>query len=113
MEQKSGGGCYLGAGHEGTIIINRNAVIGEYSTISVGVVIGKEFRGAREGAPTIGDYVWIGANAVIVGNIKVGSDVLIAPNSYVNFDVSDHSIVIGNPGRIIRKENATQGYINI
>ena len=53
-----------------------------------------------------------GANAVIVGKINIGNNVLIAPNSYVNFDVPDNSIVIGNPGKIIHKDNATEGYIN-
>ena len=53
----------------------------------------------------------IGANAVIVGNITIGSDVLIAPPAYVNFDVPDHSIVIGNPARIIHRENATEDYV--
>ena len=38
------------------------------------------------------------------------NDVLIAQNSYVNFDVLDHSIVIGNPARVIHRENATVGY---
>ena len=37
---------------------------------------------------------------------------LIAPLSFVNFDVPDHSIVIGNPARVISKENATEGYID-
>ena len=55
--------------------------------------------------------MWIGPNATIVGKIKVGNDVLIGANSYVNFDVPDHSIVIGNPGKIISKENATEDYI--
>ena len=68
-------------------------------------------QGKRKGAPTIGNKVWIGPNATIVGKINVGNDVLIGANSYVNFDVPDHSIVLGNPGRIIRKENATQDYI--
>ena len=76
-----------------------------------GITIGVELRGKRKGAPTIGDRVWIGPNATIVGKISVGNDVLIGANSYVNFDVPDHSIVIGNPGRIICKENATEGYI--
>ena len=53
----------------------------------------------------------IGANAVIVGNITIGSDVLIAPLAYVNFDVPDHSIVIGNPGKIIPREDATADYV--
>ena len=37
---------------------------------------------------------------------------MIAPGAFVNFDVPCNSIVIGNPGRIISKENATLGYIN-
>ena len=55
--------------------------------------------------------MWIGTNAVIVGNVRIGSDVLIAPLSFVNFDVPDHSIVIGNPAKIISRENAVEGYI--
>ena len=54
----------------------------------------------------------MGVNSTIVGNITIGDDVLIAPNSYVNFDVPPHSIVIGNPGKIIHREKATQDYIN-
>ncbi len=37
---------------------------------------------------------------------------MIAPLTFVNFDVPDHSIVVGNPGKIISKPNATNGYIN-
>lgn len=105
-----GEGLYIG--HACGIIINPNAIIGKNVNIAQGVTIGQENRGKRKGTPTIGDKVWIGANAVIVGNIKIGNDVLIAPNSFVNFDVPDHSIVIGNPGKIIPKENATEGYVN-
>ena len=36
---------------------------------------------------------------------------LIAPGSYINFDVPDNSIVLGNPGKIIHKDNAIEGYI--
>ena len=41
----------------------------------------------------------------------MGNDVMIAPNTFVNFDVPDHSIVVGNPASTHQKENATQGYI--
>ena len=85
--------------------------IGKNVNIATGVTIGQENRGKRKGCPTIGDRVWIGTNAVLVGNINIGSDVLIAPLSYVNFDVPDHSIVLGNPARIISRENATASYI--
>lgn len=55
--------------------------------------------------------MFLGTNSIVVGKVKVGNDVLIAPGAYVNFDVPDHSIVIGNPEKIIPKENATEGYI--
>lgn len=104
-----GEGFYIG--HLGRVIIHPEAKLGKNINIGTGVTIGMENRGQRKGAPTISDNCWIGTNAVIVGNVKIGSDVLIAPLSYVNFDVPDHSIVVGNPGKIIPKENATAEYI--
>ena len=104
-----GEGFYIG--HLGRVIINPEAKLGKNINISTGVTIGVENRGKRKGAPIISDDCWIGTNAVIVGNVKIGSDVLIAPLSYVNFDVPDHSVVVGNPGRIIPRENATEEYI--
>lgn len=44
----------------------------------------QENRGVRQGTPVIGDCVWIGVNATIVGKIIIGDNVLIAPNSYAN-----------------------------
>ncbi len=105
-----GKGFYIG--HLSGIIINPKVIIGDNVNIAQGVTIGQENRGKRKGTPIIGNEVWIGANAVIVGKIKIGDNVLIAPNSYVNFDIPDNSIVIGNPGKIIYKENATEDYIN-
>ncbi len=107
---KIGEGFYIG--HTGRIIINPDAVIGKNVNIATGVTIGQENRGKRKGCPTIMDEVWIGTNAVIVGNITIGQDVLIAPLSYVNFDVPPHSIVVGNPAKILPRENATDGYID-
>lgn len=98
--------------HLGAIAIHNDVVLGNNVELLNGVTIGYERRGKRQGAPTIGNNVWIGSNAVIVGKVEVGSDILIAPGAFVNFDVPDHSIVIGNPGVIIRKENATKGYMD-
>ena len=106
---KIGKGFYIG--HCGRIIINHKVIIGKNCNIATGVTIGQENRGKREGCPTIGDSVWIGTNSVIVGNIKIGNDVLVAPLAYVNFNVPDHSIVIGNPATIIPRKNATEKYI--
>ena len=102
-------GFYIG--HSGRVIINPEAKIGKNVNVSTGVVIGYENRGKRKGAPTIEGNCWIGANSVIVGNVTIGEDVLIAPLTFVNFDVPPHSVVIGNPAKIISKENATEDYI--
>lgn len=97
--------------HLGTVIINPKSIIGKNVSVSTGVLIGQQNRGDRKGCPKIGNSCWIGSNAVIVGRITIGNDVLIAPNSYVNFDVPDHSVVVGNPGVIHFRENATKDYI--
>lgn len=75
-------------------------------------LLDKLIGGGRQGAPVIGNEVWIGINAAIVGKVTIGDDVLIAPNSYVNCDVPSHSIVFGNPCIIKHREDATEGYIN-
>ncbi|WP_417199534.1 serine O-acetyltransferase [Bizionia sp.] len=105
-----GEGFYIG--HYGTVVINGRAKIGTNCNIAHNTTIGQTNRGKLKGYPTIGDMVWIGTGTVIVGKINIGSNVLIAPNSYVNFDVPNHSIVIGNPAKIIKRENPTEGYIN-
>ena len=94
------------------ITINPKARIGCNCNIHKGVVIGQTNRGKNKGVPTIGNEVWIGINAAIVGGITIGDDVLIAPNSYVNVDVPSHSIVFGNPCIIKHRDWATEGYIN-
>ena len=91
--------------------INSAAVLGDNVTVHQFVAIGQENRGKRKGAPILGNRVWVGPGAVVVGRVRIGDDVLIAPNSYVNCDVPSHSIVMGNPCRIIPRENATEGYI--
>ena len=70
-----------------------------------------ENRGKRKGCPVIGNHVWIGAGAVVVGKIFIGDDVLIAPNTFVNCDVPSHSIVYGNPCIIKHRDFATENYI--
>ena len=97
--------------HIGNIVINPEEVIGENVTLLNGVLIGSQSRGDRKGTPIIGNSVWIGTNAIVVGKINIGNDVLIAPGAFVNFDVLDDSIVLGNPGKIIPNSNATKGYI--
>lgn len=105
-----GPGFYMG--HCYGITINSRAIIGSNVNIHKGATIGRTNRGKKKGAPIIGSCVYIGINSTVVGKIEIGDDVLIAPNSYVNFDVPSNSIVIGNPAIVIRKEGATNEYIN-
>ena len=102
----------LALGHYSSIVINQRAVLGDDVTLSHGVTIGSVRSGKRAGAPTIGNQVYIAANATIVGGVKIGNRVLIAANSFVDFDVPDDSLVLGNPGVIKRKENPVKDYFN-
>ena len=106
---KIGEGFFIG--HYGRMNINYQAVLGKNVNVAPGVTIGEISAGPRKGVPSLGDDCWIGTNAVVVGNVRIGNNVLIAPLSFVNFDVPDNSVVIGNPGRIIPKETATRDYI--
>ena len=105
-----GAGLYLG--HFGTIIVGNEVVIGNNCNLGPNVVIGRTNRGKHIGSPQIGNRVWIGSGAILVGNITVGNNVLIAPGAYINVDVPDDSIVIGNPATIYPSLNATEGYID-
>lgn len=109
VETKIGKGLYIG--HFGTIVVNGKVEIGENCNLNHSITIGQANRGKNKGAPILGNRVWIGTGSVIVRKITIGDDVLIAPNSYVNFDVPSHSIIIGNPAKIISRENATQDYV--
>ena len=104
-----GEGLYLG--HPYNITVGADVIIGENVNLHKGCTIGRENRGKRKGVPTLGNRVFVGINSTVIGNIQIGDDVMIAPNTFVNFDVPPHSVVIGNPGVIHHKENATNGYI--
>ena len=94
------------------ITINKDAILGRNINLHKGVTIGQENRGPRKGCPVISDNVWIGMNVTIVGKIHIGTDVLIAPNTFVNCDVPDHSVVFGNPCIIKHRDWATEGYLH-
>ncbi|MEP1487183.1 MAG: serine O-acetyltransferase [Algibacter sp.] len=97
-------------GHFGGIIINSKAIIGHNCNISQGVTIGVNGKGENRGVPTIGNNVYIGANAVIVGKIKIGDGCVIAANSLVIETVDANNTVIGVPAKIINN-NTSKGYI--
>lgn len=104
-----GRGFYIG--HPYNITICNGAIIGNNVNMHKGATIGAENRGDRRGTPVIGNNVFIRINSTIVGRITIKDDVMIAPNTFVNFDVPAHSIVIGNPAVIHPKEYATEDYV--
>lgn len=72
--------------------------------------IGKNFKtkhnvtigNNKGGIPTIGDNVFVGVGAVIVGKIKIGNNVQIGANAVVTKDVPDNAVIVGNPAYIIK-----------
>lgn len=104
-----GEGLYIG--HFGSIIVNPDAKIGKNFCISAGTLVGNA-QGKKKGVPTIGNNVFMGRNSIVIGNVTIGDDVLIAPGAFVNFDVPANSIVIGNPGQVIPRDSSpTEKYI--
>jgi len=57
----------------------------------------------RQGAPVLGDDVYIGTGATLVGRIKVGDGAKIAANTLVITNVPAGSTVMGVPGRIVSR----------
>lgn len=51
---------------------------------------------------SIGEGSYIGINAVIVGNVKIGKHCVIETNSVVTKDVSDYCVAVGSLARVIR-----------
>jgi serine O-acetyltransferase len=86
-------------------VVNDNAVLGANVTLFNGAVIGQKDTLSTEGRttqyPTIGNEVWIGAHAVILG-VAIGDGAVIGPGSVVTKDVPAHCIAVGNPARILR-----------
>ena len=52
---------------------------------------------------TIGDDIWIGANAVVLPGVTVGNHCVIAAGAVVTKDVPPHSLVAGVPAKIIKQ----------
>lgn len=104
-----GPGFYIS--HFGGIVINGYAKIGAICNISQGVTVGQANRGKRKGVPTIGDNVYIGPGAKLVGSVCIGNNVAIGANCVVATDIPDNAVVVGIPGTVI-SFNGSDGYVN-
>lgn len=74
--------------------IAHNAKIGKYNTFANGCSI--------EGSCEIGSFNTFGSNVTVQRKVKIGSNCRFGSGTVVVKDVPDNSIVVGNPGRIIR-----------
>lgn len=86
--------------HPNGVVIHKDAVIGNNCMIMQQVTIGMTANGE---APTIGNDVYIGAGAKILGKIHVGDGARIGAQTVVLSDVPAHSTAVGIPARIIRR----------
>ena len=104
-----GSGFYIG--HFGEIVVSDKAIIGKNCNISQGVAIGQVNRGKRKGYPQLGDNVYIGPGAKIIGAIRIGNNVAIGANCVVTKDIPDNAVVVGIPGKVISNQGSV-GYVN-
>lgn len=95
----------LGISHFGNVFVGC-ASMGRNCSISQGVTIGAGEWGAEAGTPQIGDRVYIGPNAVVLGRITIGNDVAIGAGAVVTRSIPDRAVVIGNPAKIVWYEGS-------
>lgn len=75
--------------------IAHGAKIGKCNTLANGCII--------EGSCEIGDFNTFGAGVIVQTKVKIGSHCVIGSGSVVTKDVEDYSVIVGNPGRLLRK----------
>jgi serine O-acetyltransferase len=98
-EAEIGQGTQLGYGGMG-VVIHKGCRIGRHCLISQHVTIGG--RSGLQGAPRLGDGVRVGAGAKILGPIEIGDFAVIGANAVVVHDVRPGAVVAGIPARELR-----------
>ena len=83
-----------------------NTIIGSRVTLRHGGTLGN--NGKTDQAPVLEDGVDIGADAQIIGPVRIGRDAIIGAGSVVTKDVPPATMAAGNPARVVRTtcENA-------
>ena len=97
------------------IFISQGAEIGENCTIFHHVTIGSNtFKDSKHyGAPHIGDNVFIGAGAKIMGGIKIGDSVRIGAGCIVAEDIpAGATVVMPKPHVILHDEARDNSFVN-
>jgi len=116
-------GATIGSGmfidHGMGVVIGETAEVGDNVTLFQNVTLGGTGKQRGKRHPTLGNHVVVGTGAKVLGPIKIGNYVKIGANAVVLQDVPDHSTVVGIPGRIVRikdervAEDALMDHIHI
>jgi serine O-acetyltransferase len=93
-----GKGLYIG--HFGMIVVHPEATIGENCDLSHGVTIGVR-GGPRPGVPRIGNNVYLGTGAKVLGPVTIGDGAQVGANAVVLSDVPAGATAVGVPARIV------------
>lgn len=89
-------------GHEFLITLGNNVTVASGAKILAHDGSTKKIVGySRVGRVDIGDDVFVGANAIVLPNIKIGNKVIIGAGAVVTKDIPDNSLAVGNPAVII------------
>jgi acetyltransferase-like isoleucine patch superfamily enzyme len=94
-------GVFISCVHE--ITIGDDVAIANYAYLTDSDSHGVEGRKVREAPVHIGNGAWIGARAIILPGVTIGSRALVAAGAVVTRDVADDTLVAGNPARVIRE----------
>ena len=94
----------LSIAHFGSIVVNGNAKIGKNCRIQEGVTIGAT-NGSNK-APYLGNNIFLGSGAKVIGDIVIGNDIAIGANAVVNKNFKENGITIaGVPAKKISNNN--------
>lgn len=99
---KIGAGFFID--HGMGVVIGETAEIGEDVLLYQGVTLGGTGKEKGKRHPTLGNHVVVGAGTKILGPINIGDYVKIGANSVVLKSAPDYSIVVGVPGKVIKKK---------
>lgn len=96
-------------GNPKCISIHPKCTIGKNVSIFQGVTIGGNIykRKNDQVSPYIGDNVFIGAGAKILGPVTIGNNCMIGANAVVVNDIPDNSVAVGIPAKVVKKVDKT------
>ena len=99
-------GATIGKGlfidHGTGVVIGETAIIGNNVTLFHGVTLGGTGKEKGKRHPTIGNNVFIGSGAKILGNIIIGDNVKIGANAVILKNVPSNVTIVGVPGKIVK-----------